>query len=218
MSHRDHQRFLEPYREAIRRFGPGFEATLWASREAQVLRFDVFIELAGLDDAVVLDVGCGPGDFALRLIEKRIAFRRYIGIDALAEMIDTARGLSLDRCAFHVADVLGDPGVLAEHAPDVVCISGTLNTMDEDFAMRLVERAFAAAKAGVVFNFLSNRRPTATDDAALGPARRFDTLRWIDWALEQSPCVSFTQEYLNGHDATIAIWHPDARSPDGEDG
>ena len=38
-----------------------------------------------------------------------------------------------------------------------------------------------------------------------GVATRFDTLDWLDWALRTTPNVRFRQDYLQGHDATIAM-------------
>ena len=207
MEEKNGEKYLKPYREAMQQFGPGFQATLWNSRESQVLRFDVMIDLAGFDDCVVLDAGCGPGDLAARLIERNVAFTRYVGIDAMAEMIETAQARQLARCEFRVADLLSVPAVLGDVEPDYVCISGTLNTMDEDAARRLVSAAFDAAAQGVIFNFLSDRPHSRFDGKDLTPASRFDTVRWIDWAMGRSSRVSFTQAYLDGHDATIMIQH-----------
>ncbi|MBT8484386.1 MAG: hypothetical protein KJO43_02335, partial [Phycisphaerae bacterium] len=72
---------LRPYREAVERHGPGFEATLWGSREAQRLRFDVMLDLAPLDGCSIADVGCGPGGFATHLLERDVSFDRYLGLD-----------------------------------------------------------------------------------------------------------------------------------------
>ncbi len=59
----DHEQpYLQPYRKAVEKFGPGFEATLWGTKEAQQLRFEVMIELAGFEECVILDAGCGQGD------------------------------------------------------------------------------------------------------------------------------------------------------------
>ncbi len=110
---------------------------------------------------------------------------------------------SFDR----VADLLSVPAVLGDVEPDYICISGTLNTMDEEAARRLVSAAFDAAAQGVIFNFLSDRPHPRHEGKDLSPASRFDTVRWIDWALGRSSRVSFTQAYLDGHDATIMIEH-----------
>ena len=207
MGRRAEKKYLEPYREAVERFGPGFEATLWTSRKAQTLRFDVMIGLAGFEDCVILDAGCGQGDFAARLVECKVPFSRYIGVDAMPQMIDAAGQRKLPRCEFVLDDVLTCPSTLSAAEPDYVCISGTLNTMDEDTARKLVASAFEAAAQGVLFNFLSSRPHSRWAGQDPSPARRFDPLRWLDFSLDLSSRVSFTQAYLDGHDATILIQH-----------
>lgn len=205
---------LQPYRDAVRRFGPTFEATLWGTEDAQRLRFDVLIDMIGLatgerDDhaPALLDIGCGRGDLAARLIERCIAFSRYVGLDALPEMIDAANARNLARCEFKVMNVVRDAKSLEAFQPDYCLISGTMNTMDDATAKRLVHAAFEAAAQGVAFNFLSDRHDPKWNAQPLGPARRFETLAWLDWAFSLSPRVSFAQDYLDGHDATIAIRH-----------
>ena len=61
----------------------------------------------------------------------------------------------------------------------------------------------------MVFNFLSDRPHKRWADCDLAPAGRFDTAAWLDWAMDQSSKVAFTQDYLDGHDATILIRHDD---------
>jgi SAM-dependent methyltransferase len=206
---------LRPYRAAVARHGPGFEATLWGSREAQRARFRVMVDLAGIAGGRILDVGCGAGDLAAALLEDEVPFASYLGIDALPEMIDAAKARGLARCRFEARDVLADAAALTDAAaalggaPDFVCLSGTLNTMDDRTARDLVRRSFDVAAQAVVFNFLSNRPHARWAGRDLAPARRFDTVAWIHWALGLSSQVDFTQTYLDGHDATIVIRHDD---------
>jgi SAM-dependent methyltransferase len=199
--------YLQPYVRAIKAHGASFEATLWRSPESQAARFRVMLDLAPLDDAVIVDVGCGRGDFAAFLHQDEVPFRRYIGLDALPEMIDAAANQAMPRCEFHVADVLANPHVVAQHRPDVVCISGTLNTMDQAAARRLVRASFDAARKSVIFNFLSDQPHEKWMESEAGPALRFDTIAWLHWSLSLASRVSFTQDYLDGHDATIMISH-----------
>ena len=199
--------YLQPYRLAVERFGPGFQATLWGSEEAQQLRFDIMMMLAAFDECTILDAGCGTGDFAARLLEHEVSFARYIGMDALEPVIATAVQRGLPRCEFRVADFVSNPEVMREAEPDFVCLSGTLNTMDEATARGLISAAFDVAAQGVVFNFLSDRHHPKWNDRNLGPAHRFDTMAWLDWAFGKTCRVSFTQDYLDGHDATIMIRH-----------
>ncbi len=199
--------YLQPYQEAVERFGAGFEATLWNSREAQTLRFDVMIDLAEFEGCRLLDVGCGHGDFAARLLEREVGFAAYVGIDAVAEMIEAAARRGLNRCEFMIGDPVAEPTLLGEACPDWTCLSGTLNTMDEPTVRQLIEAAFEASAQGVVFNFLSTRAHDRFKKQDPGPARRFDPVALLDFALGLSSRVIFTQAYLDGHDATILLAH-----------
>lgn len=208
--------YLRPYRDAVARHGPSFEATLWGSADAQRLRFDVMRNLAGgFDGCVLLDVGCGRGDFAAHLDEHGSDYAAVVGIDAMGEMIEGARARAIPRTAFVEGDAIADADVLdraielAPAAIDYACFSGTLNTMDDETARVLIERTFAVARQGVLFNFLSDRPHARWEGRALAPARRFDTLAWIDWALARTSRVDFTQSYLDGHDATVLMRHDD---------
>ncbi len=205
MSDRPDKAYLQPYTEAVKQFGAGFEATLWNNPAAQRLRFDVMIELAGIRDARVLDVGCGPGDLAARLLEREIPFTGYVGIDAMPEMIEAAARRDLPGCRFVAGDAVADPALLRTGDPDYACISGTLNTMDDATAQKLVADAFAASAQGVVFNFLSTRHHPRFAGRDTTPARRRDPVAWLDFALSLSSRVAFTQTYLDGHDATIVV-------------
>lgn len=207
MPERPCDKYLHPYRQAVKQFGPSFHATLWTSRESQRIRFDVMIDFAGLDDCVIVDAGCGTGDFAGHLIESKIEFERYVGIDAVPEVIEVAKRRNLTRCEFRLADLVHDQSPLCEIRPDFVCISGTLNTMEEDLARTLVQASFEASSQGVIFNFLSDRPAPRWSTHDIGPATRFNTIEWVNWALEKTPRVSFTQDYLEGHDATILMRH-----------
>jgi SAM-dependent methyltransferase len=202
--------YLAPYADAVRTYGASFEATLWASREKQVGRFAVIAEMADLTGRVVVDAGCGLGDLAVYCEGEGIAYGRYIGLEAMPDMVEAARALHLPEARFEVVDFAADPaafGALAgSDAVDLVVFSGSLNTFEEQGAFDVVRRAFEAAREGVVFNFLSarNHERNPVDPS---PAKRFDPAAMLDRALALTPRVRFRQDYFDGHDATIAMFH-----------
>jgi SAM-dependent methyltransferase len=167
------------------------------------------IELGGLAGGIILDAGCGDGALARHLIERGVPFEQYVGIDALEPMIAEAGrhdlGPRQKDVRFIADDLLARPEIMAGHRPDFVCISGTLNTMDESAARRLVKAAFDASAQAVLFNFLSDRCHPRWVGRDLYPARRFDTMAWLDWALGLTSRVTFSQSYMDGHDATVVM-------------
>ena len=214
------QKYLTAYLAAITQHGATFPSLLWASRETQEARFATLVRLAGLRErspSCLLDVGCGMGDLLGWLRKRRVKFRSYLGIDAIAELIAVAQGRAaiwgttqdgeMSSHRFEVLDPLVDATALAARSVDWVIISGTLNTMDQDDAERLMEICLTAARVGVAFNFLSDQPDAYHLTKALGPARRHSTTQWLSWALRRSPLVAFEQRHLGGHDAAIVIEH-----------
>jgi len=197
--------YLQPYRESAETHGTDFEVTLWANRKSQRLRFEVFAQMCDMTGKRVLDAGCSRGDMAAFLIDRGVQFERMIGVDGLESVIEYARTRELPRCEFLVGDFVIDPKLLETGDPQVICISGSLNTMKEDHLLKVIESAWQAAGEILLFNFLSDR----TDSGAVEqqyPAIRHNTLKLLDWALARTTAVKFRQDYFpGGHDATILM-------------
>jgi len=206
--------YLAPYRRAVERHGASFEATLWRSREWQRVRFDVIADMVDLTGRVVLDAGSGQGAFAQRLLERGVEYGRFIGLDGLPELVGQSQALGLPEAEFHVCDFAGEENAFERYAPaggawtgiDVIVFSGSLNTFDETAARVVLERAWRACREAVVFNFLSDRHGRTDAPEETDPARRFDTVGMVDWALRMTPRVRFRQDYLGGHDATVGMF------------
>ncbi|MAY74448.1 MAG: hypothetical protein CMJ31_06935, partial [Phycisphaerae bacterium] len=111
------------------------------------------------------------------------------------------------------ADFASDESIgrtlISTERADVLYFSGSLNTFQHKAAAKILERAWEAVAqkpgASLVFNFLSDRCDAERRKLPTGPAHRFNTLKLLDWAMEQTPVVQFRQDYLAGHDATIAM-------------
>ncbi len=89
--------------------------------------------------------------------------------------------------------------------PQILLISGTLNTMTFRQVIHSLDMAWNAVEEAMIFNFLSDRcGPGATPQ--VDPARRHGTSKLIDWALKRTWSVQFRQDYFpHGHDATIMM-------------
>lgn len=214
--------YLKPYADATRDAGPSFEALLWHSPEAQRTRFDVAIDTCNLRGRVVADIGCGLADFAARLTERGIEYGRCIGVEGVPGLAQGARDRvardQLEECVIIEGDFVADERLFAtltrDHGVEVLTFSGSLNTLKEQHAVAVLDRAWDAV-AGVrggqlVFNFLSSKTGRPPSDT--GPANRFDPVALTAWALGRTPLVTLRHDYWQGHDATIRMAVSDARS------
>jgi len=197
--------YLEPYREAHQDHGSDFRVTLWANERSQRLRFRVMTEMVFMTGKRVLDAGCSRGDFAAYLNDKEVAYESFVGVDAVQPVIAFADERGLPRSTFVAGDFVSDPSLLSIDRPQIVAISGSLNTMDDDTAIALLDNAWRAAGETLVFNFLSDRASEQAPSQT-APARRLPLLKLLDWATQQTPSVKLRQDYFRfGHDATIVM-------------
>ncbi|MEQ9453399.1 MAG: class I SAM-dependent methyltransferase [Phycisphaeraceae bacterium] len=197
---------LEPYRQAHAQGGSAFGVTLWNTEESQRKRFRVLREMVYLQGKRVLDAGCSRGDLAVYLLEQGPMYGRYIGVDGLAGVIEFAKQRGLPDAEFLTADLLKEPESLRTGDPQVIFLSGTLNTMDLPTALQLLESCWEAASETLVFNFLSDLAgPKAP--AQDYPASRLPTVKLLEWAAKRAEGnVMLRQDYFRqGHDATVVM-------------
>lgn len=210
--------YLDPYREAVARSGSNFETLLWNSREFQRVRFQTLADIVDLTGRVVADLGAGRADMLEWMHAHGVAYGGYVGVEALAEhvafMRERARKESLPNAEFVQADFAADRdlfrGLAHDFGAQVLIFSGSLNTFDEEHAREVLGLAWEAVKqihgGALAFNFLSDRYVPPKGAVPTGPAKRFSPVRMLDWALSESQCVRLRHDYLEGHDATIAMY------------
>jgi hypothetical protein len=207
--------YLEPYRRAVAEGGARFESLLWKNADAQAARFDAAIDMFPMAGVGLADLGAGLGDFAQRLDHRGVAPGRYVGVEGVRELADEGRRRLKDVSfpatmieADFVAEERLFASLVADHGVGVLAFSGSLNTMAQADAEAVLARAWHSIDrtpgAGLVFNFLSDRHGGRRTEET-GPARRYDTLGLLGWALERTPLTRFRQDYLGGHDATVAM-------------
>lgn len=208
--------YLEPYREAVEAHGTGFGSLLWHSREYQSVRFATIAQMADPFGRVVADLGCGRADLLAWLHGEKIEYGRYVGVEGIAELVRFCRARAIDEklpdAEFLELDFAADPDVfttlVTSHKVELIVFSGSLNTFDEAHATAVLDRAWKAistVRDGVlVFNFLSTRHPPGVN-ADPRPAHRFDPIRLLEWALDRTRLTQLRHDYLQGHDATIAM-------------
>ena len=203
--------YLEPYREAVHSFGPGFEALLWRNAAYQRTRFEVLAEVTRPKGRIVADVGAGLGDLFTYMNETDQAPLKYIGVEGIGELAESAKQ-KLPETTWLVADFVRDTKLFErlvdEHNASVLVFSGSLNTLDERTALAVLDRAWDAIHSrtgGVLaFNFLSSAGRMRREST--GPANRFRSANVFKWAQRASGRMLYRQDYLGPHDATVAVY------------
>jgi RimJ/RimL family protein N-acetyltransferase len=150
-------RIREHYVPLLREHGPTFRAVDWGSAETQALRFRVLLDVGDWRTASILDVGCGVGHLYDELAGRAYA-GRYLGIDALGEMVAAAR-------ARHPHTVFEEGDILAHDrrwTADYVLGAGLFTFGDAALMQATVRAMFDACARAVAFNTLSARADRQT--------------------------------------------------------
>lgn len=205
--------YLAPYRRAVNKIGPCFEALLWANLRSQTARFRTISQMIDLSDLCIVDAGCGRADLAAYLCEQRIGYDHYLGVDAIPELLEAARSRSISRTSFRLCDFVSDATALQSRQPsgalrtpesEVIVFSGSLNTLPRERAMAVLERAWECCTRALVFNFLSTHDGVEPCQDEFR-AHRMSPVAVLEWALARTREVSLRHDYLDGRDGTVCM-------------
>lgn len=139
------------YNNAIKRFGVTPQGVHWNSKYSQYTRFEIITSCIQneLETSVIIDAGCGFGEYYNYLLTNNQKVKHYIGIDCEENMINIAKQ-RFPQTEFYVQDVLIDSLKKADY---YVC-SGALNLLNEEAFYYFILQAWNSSKKGFVFNFL----------------------------------------------------------------
>ncbi len=155
---------LTPYRRAAARHGGGFQSLLWADAESQRVRFDALrraVERTFGGRNIwptlrLLDAGCGRADFADHLAAADCRPGSYVGIEAVPALAAAARAKGVEVIE---ADFLARPAAFADAGADVICFSGSLNTMGEGGLLSVPRRRMGCGARGHRLQLFGLPRP-----------------------------------------------------------
>ena len=155
----DIQKISELYDDRVRGLGIGPKSVGWESTEQQELRFKQLIHGLCLNDASVLDLGSGFGDFFSYLESQNIFPSRYLGIDVSKEMLTAAnkRFKGNSKVSFSQSDFLD----FQSGRWDFVVASGSLNyRFGEnmlDYLESVILKFSGICQKGLMINLLTDR-------------------------------------------------------------
>jgi len=171
------------YAAKLERFGSTPQGVDWNGQASHELRHQQFLRLLdGAEDASVLDLGCGYGDF-LRFLRARGHRGAFIGYDVAPSMIEKARELH-GEAEDRRWKVGADPVDIADFAT----ASGIFNVKGEvsddawtSYVQRTIDVLARVGKRGFAFNLLS---------LSSDPERRRPDLYYADPVAMLSCCLS----------------------------
>jgi SAM-dependent methyltransferase len=148
------------YNFHLKQFGDRPEALRWTP-QGQLRRYRTLAEIAQpalLENATVLDYGCGTGDF-YRFLKRRGINVRYTGVDMNPNFIELAKE-KYPECEFHVTILGEDEG--PDRFYDYIFICGVFNYLvpgvKEDL-LHAVTTLFRHCNKGLALNALSSHAP-----------------------------------------------------------
>jgi SAM-dependent methyltransferase len=157
------KRMISRYSERYKKLGYDVRTLGWGTKAQQVARFEQVIK-SGIDliDKHVLDVGCGFGDLANFLIQKKISFKHYTGWDLNPDLINEAKNIWKDipNVSFDVKNIasLEAPG---RAEADIAIMLGVLNLNfkeelnNYEYSKKLIADTFKVVKDCLIVDFLS---------------------------------------------------------------
>jgi SAM-dependent methyltransferase len=146
------------YTNAIKLHGQSARGLNWTSSAHQSIRFDKILELLpkDLSSSVVVDAGCGFGDFYLHLRANGRTPHKYIGIDSLKEMCELASRKTDQE--IQNRDICKDKLPAADY---YIC-SGALNILTPFETVQFIQNCYKASKKGFIFNVLHGDKESDT--------------------------------------------------------
>lgn len=190
---------LSFYNMHLKKFGDRPEALRWTPK-GQLLRYHGMLDIApDLNNARVLDFGCGTGDF-YRFLQRRGINVQYTGIDINENFIAMARE-KYPECTFKVMDI-------AEEEPegffDYIFICGVFNLrvpgVADDMKHALVT-LFRHCNKGLALNALSSHTPIKDVELYYTSPEEM-----IDFSLKHlSPSVALRHDRIP-HDFTLFVY------------
>jgi SAM-dependent methyltransferase len=154
----------ELYNKRVQEYGYSAEAVGWRSFNQQKLRFEKLVDSLELKECSILDVGCGFGDLAKYLIDIKVPFSEFLGIDVSEKMIEMARLNCVGRnIFFRKANFFED----SFETCDWIFMSGVLNlfTHQDQYELysNFAAKALSVAKKGISLNLLGDKVDFKTD-------------------------------------------------------
>ena len=160
------QTLVKYYMELFKRYGYSENALGW-TKNKQYIRFETLFRFLDLQDAAVLDVGCGFGDMLIYIKNNLNNCNiQYQGVDIMEEFIEHAKticdGIYAEK--FYCGNFMTMECTQWERIVDYIVASGIFgfkifNTDEEQYKYidQFINKSLKCSRKAVVMDFLSDK-------------------------------------------------------------
>lgn len=138
------------YRQLLIDHGDSAESAQYSNRQTQEMRYEILTQIADLNNASVLDFGCGTGHLLTYLTSRGINVH-YSGVDVVSEFFEYVRAKAPGARAGFLSD-------FSNEKFDFVFVSGVFNNKRRDnrkFYQHTLRKLFDLCNKGLAFNMMS---------------------------------------------------------------
>jgi len=153
LGNKDKCLIIDRYSKRYKEHGYHHGTIGWGDWSSQKLRFDVLSEIGDLNEAEIIDVGCGFGDL-YGYLSRKFQGISYTGIDLVNDLVVEGKR-RYPHATFIVKDILEEDFVMEA---DFYFLSGTLNVkLDNNlkYTEEMIDKMFKFSRKGTALNFLS---------------------------------------------------------------
>ena len=153
------EKIAKLYDDRVRNLGYSAQSVGWKSERQQDLRFEILVSNQNVSNSIVLDIGCGFGDFLKFLYSQNISPLKYIGIDISDEVLKIAEKIHSDaeNVIFLKRDLMAGGNELVDFAVASGSLNYRLQTDMNSYLDSFIQLYEPRVKCGLLLNFLSTK-------------------------------------------------------------
>ncbi|MCH9613525.1 MAG: hypothetical protein SP1CHLAM54_05280 [Chlamydiia bacterium] len=177
------------YQKLYRRYGHSIDALHWRSKKTQHARFKALCEIQPKRGSLILDIGCGFGDF-FGYLQRHLYFTKDVGCEITPEFAAIAKQ-DYPKATIYQGDYLDIPNI----EPDYIFASGIFAFGNRRFFRKVARKALLECQKGFAFNI-------CTDESF----DHIDPVEVLEFLSQLTPNIEVIEGYLDNDITFLA--HP----------
>lgn len=175
------------YQKLYKQYGFSVEALHWRSKKTQEARFEALLKIEPKRGSIILDIGCGFGDF-FGYLNRHLYFTKNVGAEITPEFARLAKKHYPEATIYQ-----GNYLDMSNIEPDYIFASGVFAFGHQRFCKRVLKKALMECQKGLAFNLCKD------------PGfNQIDVKEMFDFLMPLSSSVSVVEGYLD-NDITFLV-------------